>query len=1150
MKHVFLVVGFLVCGAWVVCAQTQTTAEISGIVTDSSGAVVPSANISAVGRETGVQRNARTNGDGYYSLALLPPGTYMLTVKADGFQTVSRDGVLLSIDHTARIDFKLQIGSVSTQVNVTSDASLIETSNPNTTTTVTRQQLEDLPNPGQDLTYAATIAPGAVMNVNSSSGYNGGNVEFNGLPSVANDFTIDGMDANDAWESTNRSGASGLMLGINSIQEVSINTESYSADLGRLGASQINYVTKSGTNAFHGNAYEIWNGSSMNTTNYFIRANPNPPPKPFSNTNEFGGSVGGPIIKNTLFFFTDLEGIRIVLPQLLNATLPSPEYQQYVLQQLPLGGYDSTLGMPLPPQPGEVSLYQTMFGLMPDTSKGTPISIVGCPFDVGGGSPASPGAGNGCGNQLLSTASPPVSETLWTIKMDYDLSPQDSFWFRFQLNNGSNVRVDPVSSDFNTYDNEPERAASADWTHVFGPNLVNQFNPGFSYQNRVHNLASAADQTVIPIAYSPFGFTNIGGVLGNIPYGDKTTTWQINDNLSWTKGKHSFKFGENLRRNLYSSYESEGYAVIPYVDGCSLAEFTYGATCETSQAFPTYGVDHLANVGLDSYAMDTFRVAPTFTLTVGLRVGWNSNPVSNENVISRLTDPFRDLSHDVNQPLNQVIAANQHHLFPDTHPITWEPRAAIAWEVRPKTVVRAGAGIFSNPLMGFLPSYTDENAPSDVFLTAGIFGPVGGLAIAPNVPGSAIDAAVAANQAFQAGFTNGAVSCAAPGAPANCLPVIGFTNFESKKQKFPTIYQWSVGIEQQFGQNFDVAVKYVGTHASNMFYSDGPNAYQTFCSGCFVNYPYNAPPDQRFGDIFPFENGANSSYNGLQASVKKRMGQGLFFQANYTYSHCLDYISNGGVEIFNENENFTSYNGRLSRLYGNCDFDVRHSFNASYLYQLPFHAARGWLNQVVGGWSVSGTVYLRGGFPFSVLSADASGAGFINGDPTIFANVVPGQKFYDRSTIAGVTQAGTIQWLNPNAFQSTIDPTTLGCFPTNTPANCQDGNSARNLLRAPGFKWTDFDIIKRFPIKERLELRFDVQIYNLFNHPNFGFPNAYYGSPGNVTAGIPGDPNYAGTLAGFGNINTTMSPSTGLLGGGLGGDSSVRMIALRAGFQF
>jgi hypothetical protein len=1126
---------FLLCLPHCALAQNQTTAEISGIVLDASNATVPDAVITAVKKETGVERNTHSNSEGHYTLPLLPPGTYILTVKAPGFQTVTREGIAVAIDQTVRVDVRLQVGSVSTEIKVDTEAQLIETSNPNTTTTIDERDLQNLPNPGQDLTYIANVAPGAIMNVNSSNGYNGGTVEFNGLPSIANDFTIDGLDANDAWESTNRSGASGLMLGLNSIQEASVNTESYAADLGRLGASQINYITKSGTNSFHGNAYEIWNGSSMNATNYFIKANPVPTKKPFSNTNEFGANFGGRIIKDKLFFFTDFEGIRIVLPQILSATLPSAAYQQYVLQQLNVGGFDPASNTVLPAQPGEIPLYQNLFKLA-GTPAGTPQVIPGCPLGNNG---------DGCAIQHLFTASPPVSETLWTIKLDYVLSPKDSFWFRYQLNRGSNIRVDAVNPVFNVVDEEPEDAASANWTHVFGPTLVNQFNPGISYQNRVHDLANPTEAHELPVAIGPeFGFTSIGGTLGNIPYGDRTTTWQLNDNLSWTLGKHSLKFGENLRRVLFSSAESEGYAVTPYAYQCSLAEFTYGAACQTYQAFPTYGVDHLKGVGLDLYAMDSYRVRPSLTLTLGLRASWNSNPISQENVLSRLVTPFAELDHNVDIPLNQAILGNQHHMFAETPLVVWQPRAAIAWEIRPKTVLRVGAGVFTNPIMGFLPSYLDENAPSDVFFQGGLFGPVGGSAIAPGVPDSAIDAAVAANKAFQAGFANGALSCASSKAGADCIPQVSFTTFESKRQKLPMFYQWSLGIDQQLAANFLFSIKYVGTHASDMFYSDSPNGYQSVCDGCWNNYPYAAPVDARFGNIFPFQTGVGSSYNALQTNLTKRFSKGLSFQVNYTYSHCLDYVSNGGVEIFNENENFSAYNGDLKRLYGNCDFDVRHSLNASYVYSLPFKFSNRVLNQVAGGWQVSGTVFLRGGFPFSVFSV--SPAGFTNAYPTVFANLVPGQSAYAKQPIDGVTLPGSIQWVNPNAFRSVIDPTTFSCYPVTSAANCQNGDVGRNTLRAPGFKWTDLDLTKRFQVREWLTLRFDAQFYNLFNHPNFGFPNNY-GYPGNVTAGIPGEPQ---SLSGFGNINTTMGPSTGLLGAGLGGDSSVRMIALRAGFEF
>ena len=369
--------------------------------------------------------------------------------------------------------------------------------------------------------------------------------------------------------------------------------------------------------------------------------------------------------------------------------------------------------------------------------------------------------------------------------------------------------------------------------------------------------------------------------------------------------------------------------------------------------------------------MDTIKVNDKLTVTVGLRVAWNSNPVSKEGVLARLNGTWDSISHDPNQPLNQIIIPNQKHLFADTYPITWQPRAAIAYALNSKTIIRAGGGLFANPLLGFLPSYADENAPSDVFLQGGIFGAAGGIGIFPGSTNSAIDAAVAANQAFRAGFESGVVSCAATNAPANCIPPISFTIFDTTKQKFPSIMQWSLGVEHQFGNNLGLTVKYVGTRTTHGFYSDGPNGYQGFCDGCFPGYQFGQPVDARFGNIFPFKTGTNSSYHGLQVSTQKRFSHGLSFQANYTYSHCIDEITNGGVIIFNYNENFGSYNGNLGRLRANCDFDFRHSLNGSYIYELPFHAGNGVLNKIIGGWQISGTVFARDGLPFSVMSASA-----------------------------------------------------------------------------------------------------------------------------------------------------------------------------------
>ena len=326
-----------------------------------------------------------------------------------------------------------------------------------------------------------------------------------------------------------------------------------------------------------------------------------------------------------------------------------------------------------------------------------------------------------------------------------------------------------------------------------------------------------------------------------------------------------------------------------------------------------------------------------------------------------------------------------------------------------------------------------------------------------------------------------------------------------------------------------------------MLYANSPNEFQRWCQGCFASLPFSAAPDPRFGSVLGVNNGATSSYHALQVTGQKRMSHGLMFQMNYTYSHCLDTTSNGGFQAFNVASGVAPLPGLLKRYYGNCDYDIRHSLNGWYLYELPLHPTRAWLNNLMGGWQVSGTVFVRGGFPFSVFSSGTT-TNFFDGSSTIYANSVSGQIPYTTTPIPGVTQPGTLQWLNPNAFQSVIDTTTRTCFPTTNVQNCQNGALGRNTFRAPGFRWTDLDIGKRFNISEKVSFRFDAQLYNLFNHPNFFVPNT-----GFPHAGIPGK---AATLTGFGTISQTASPVTGLLGGNVGGDTSVRMIAFRGRIEF
>ncbi|HEY1203064.1 MAG TPA: hypothetical protein VGF05_00110, partial [Bryobacteraceae bacterium] len=522
---------------------------------------------------------------------------------------------------------------------------------------------------------------------------------------------------------------------------------------------------------------------------------------------------------------------------------------------------------------------------------------------------------------------------------------------------------------------------------------------------------------------------------------------------------------------------------------------------------------------------------------------YNSNPLNPHDALARLTGSFASISHDVNQPLNQVIQTQQGTVFAATPLGILQPRTALAWQVAPHTVLRSGFGLFSDLLPGSVVDTVGTNPPYSNTFQGGLLGTVGGTAIAPGVPNSAINATAAANQQFISGFAKGELSCASALANPNaCLPPISITAVPDGKLHAPYFMQWSFGVEQQAGGALNLRAQYVGTRAVNQPYQTQVNGYQTVCNGCFAPFPYGQPIDPRFGSVTQLSTGANSHYNGLQLTADKRLGYGLQVQANYTWSRCMDTVSNGGFLPFSAGAILSPLPGDLGRQYGPCDYDVRHNFTAQYVYQLPVKFRNHMLARALNGWQVSGTVFWHSGLPFSVLSAPytANGNGIVQGSGPQYASVVPSVPLYENNPIPGVTQPGTIQWLNPAAFVSSVDPSTGACAGGDNAANCQFGNLGRNALRGPNFFWSDMYLTRWFQLTERLKLRLDGQFFNVFNHPNFGLPVLVY-------AGIPGKPS---TQTGFGALSYPTSPPTGLLGVGLGGDSSPRMIAFQARLEF
>ena len=900
-------------------AQGETTSAIVGQVRDTSNAVVPGATVAIANLETGLRRSAKTDEAGRFNFPQLKPGVYSVKAEAQGFESQQNDNVISGLGQKQTVDFALRVARSNETVEVNSEAPLINPENANTSTTLNTSALEDLPNPGGDLTYPLQFSPGALINTAGSGndfvgGTNGyGNVEFNGLPALSNGYIVDGLETNDPLTNLNSGLSTNLVLGLNSISEVTVNTLSYSVDQGRYGASQVNYVTKSGTNQFHGNLYELWNGSLLNAADYFTNATPGNH-KPGATVNHFGGSVGGPIAHDKLFFFFDSEWVRIALPIVTPTIVPSTAFQAYVLQQLS-GGQTTGCGSS---DPNENCLfYQQMFNLYGNAS-GTPTAILGCPLGA---------AGDGCANRQSVSHSSDDHEQVQTVRLDYNINQKDTAWFRFQSDTGLQAAyTDPINRVFNALSPQPLYSFAAGHTHVFTQNLVNYFNPAFSWYESLFGPSNLQKTlSAFPIVLQGSGanrFTPMGGLDNTWIQGRRASRFFINDNLAWSRGAHELRFGTNIRVFRLNDYDF-GEGTVPTVTYANLQQFIDGVANTASETFPSNLNEPFNFLNLDVYAQDTWKVTRTLTWTFGVRDTFNSNPLNPHDQVARLRGSFGSIPHD-NQPLNTVIQnSSRQSRYSSTPVAILQPRTAIAWQFEPKSVLRTGFGIFSDILPGTVADLIGTNPPYDKTFQGGVLGSVGGTCIAPGAPNSAVGAIIAANQTFTSGFPQGQRS----------LPPVAITAIPDGKLHAPYFMEWSLGFEHQFrNTTASLHVQDVGTRAVNQPYSTQVNGYQTVCPGCFAPFPYLQPTDARFAAVTQLSTGANSHYNGLQLTAMKRLGHGLQGQVNYTWSRCMDTVSNGGFLPFSAGGILSPLPGDLARDYGPCDYDIQSTISMRSMY--------------------------------------------------------------------------------------------------------------------------------------------------------------------------------------------------------------------------
>lgn len=1079
-------------------AQSTISGYVTGVVTDPSKAVIGNAAVTLRNLATSFSEKTTTDSKGVFHFEYIPPGQYSLSVTDSGFKT-SEQTITVTVGQSTTANVQLEVGQSSSTVIVKGESSPIQTENADVTTNISETQIRNVPNPGQDLTYIAQIAPGAVMNTS----HGGGNFSVFGLPGYSNMFTINGMDYLSTYGNNNKSGATNNSLGANEMQSATVVENGYSGNYGRLVGANVNFVSKSGSNQFHGNAVYDWNGSALNANDYFN--NLHNTPRPFDNVNQWAASVGGPIWKNHTYFFVNNEGLRIVIPTTSSVNLPSPEYESATLANL------QTVS------PGSIPFYTKIFNLYnnaPGASRaadvlppgknanGAIISGDGC------GAFTALGLGVPCALQFQAIPKNFTAEWLLSWRIDQIISSKDQTFLRIQTDHGLQASTTNVINPiFNSVSPQPEWQGQWNETHTFNSSSVNQFIAAFQWSSITGgppDIAATLAAFPTELSFSGTSLTTLGQSQA-YKTGRPITQYQIVDDYSHTFGRHTLKAGVDFLRDDINlkNYGSNTAGVI----NTSLTNFYNGLATTYNISFPTSLQNPFQAYDVGFYVEDDWAATRDLKFTVALRFDRDANSSCVTNCLARLAAPFGETDHDPSIPYNVAIQTGVSQTFYSTTALSFEPRFGFAWSPfgSTRTVVRGGIGNFADTFPQSVIANFATNPPEES--TFNVTG-----AISPDLATNVFTTASTSNSTFLNGFSQGATLAQLQAANPNFSPPAYFG-----AQKFttvPTYLEWNLEVQRALDNNTTVSVNYVGNRGIHeAFRNPGLNAF--YAAG-YEGLP-TAAPDARFTTVTELQTIGTSRYNGLILSAQHRFSHGFQASLNYTYSHALDDVSNNGFSAADSGTDPSivypqnPFDPRAN--FGNSDYDTRHAFNASYVWTPAFdHWAGDKAKLLLGGWTFSGTFFARTGLPFTVIdSATTSTLAKDNYGATVFANYLGG---------AQPACSVKVTCLISTDFSS---------------ASTGFGDQARNQFRGPGFFNTDLSILKSFDLHllgEGSSFAIGANFYNILNHPNFD-------NPVNDIANSQ-----------FGLINRTVSTPTGILGAGLGGDSSPRQIQLTAKLYF
>jgi Carboxypeptidase regulatory-like domain len=1111
-------------------SQTMTTGDIVGTVADATGAVVPKATVTIRLTSENTARTAVTDNTGHYRFSLMPPGDYELEAGATGLKSKIERFTLL-IGQETNINLTLSVQGTQQTVEVQAQAAILQTENANLASGFNTAQVQNLPMNGGDITTIAFTVPGILV---LPGGGAAGNFNVNGIPGASTLFTLNGADDMDPYLNINTSGPSNNTLGSNEIGEAAVVLNAYSGDYGRMAGAQVNYVGKTGSNSFHGNLFYNYNDALFNANDFFNNASGTPRGR--ADANQFGGSVGGPIKKNKLFFFFNYESLRYVLPSSGNYEVPSPQLEQYALAHVSAAA---------------VPLYQSAISLWnnaPGINRAVPVTT--------GAGPLQDSSGNlGCGNygELKGLAAPgggtfgvnvPCAlafgtnvsqsnkESLQTDRIDWNISDKQKINFRYNYDWGLQATAaSPLNPAFNSVSNQPSDQGQLNYTYVISPNLVNNFVGSGSWYTAIFGVANFAATSklqpeIIGITDSSMNSGGWATAGAGFPDGRNVGQAQFVDDLTWIHGKHTFKGGLNYRFDKVTDTSIASGAEIGNYSFADLADFANGTINlnahggSFSQSFPDIFAAHIRLYSLGGYVQDEWKARQNLTLTMAFRFERDGNPSCVDDCFALMNTQFGTSGYvgGANVPYNSTITTGLHDAYHSLEAIVPEPRFGFAWSPfgQGKTVIRGGVGLFASLFAGSVSANVFDNAPNK-FTPSVTFGTVG----LPTNAGSSANSALAAYNTFTTGFSQGYTLSQIQTALGSKIP-FGLPNYYSPPNDFvaPKALEWSLEIEHPLTAHNILAATYTGNHGYDESLTNSfANSYLTsagmskYFPGGFGGLPTLTAPDPRFLTVSQIQTAGISNYDALTVQLRHAFSHGFQAQVGYTWSHDL-----GSVSISNP------YN--IGFAYAPLSIDVRNAVVSDLIWQEP-KLANKLLDRVAGGWNFSWKFYAYTGRPFSItdskLPAEINSGGGLG---TILASAVNSGGF--PSECQHVAGSPGSPCYTASEFQTYASNSGVA-----TPVQMGFGETSPDSFRGPGYFDIDTQVTKKIFIRERMNFEFGGQLYNLLNHPNFRNPAANVGSPSSL-----------------GVISSDYSPPTSIYGSGQGAAVSGRVIVVTGKFTF